>query len=602
MGAQEHLYFETQVALAFPIDGSRIKIFSATQSPSAVQKQVAKVLDLPMHLVQVEAPRLGGAFGGKEEQAKPWAILAALAAYKLQHPVKLTLSRREDMHYTGKRHPYSADYRLGLDENRKIIAYEVMLYQDGGAVADLSTAVLERTLFHATNAYAIANVLIRAASCRTNHPSNTAFRGFGAPQAIFTLESALDHAARELKCPRWQLQEKNLIAPGYTFPYGMSVANDSLEQCWKHLWEHYRASARLKEIETYNEQHRRYKKALAFTPLCFGIAFTATHLNQASVLVHVYTDGSVSVSCSAVEMGQGVFEKIRTVAARSLYLPKTAINIEATNSSRTANMSPTAASVGSDLNGLATQIACQDIIERLLRFAAKHYEIDMAKLFLDDGDLYSRSQYKSTRVTSWKELVTQAYFSRINLSAHAHYATPHLYFERPREQGHPFAYHACGVSMIEASVDNLLGSYRIDHINVVYDLGESLDQQTDTGQMEGGLVQGVGYSCMEEIIWDGDGKLLTDNFASYKIPDLISAPTIDVSFLATADNPYAPFNSKAIGEPPFLLGIGSYFAILEAIRETADEPSLKKQFHYSLPMTPEKALFQLYPNETAKAK
>ncbi|MCP5162811.1 MAG: molybdopterin-dependent oxidoreductase [Hahellaceae bacterium] len=590
--AQEHLYFETQVSLAIPMDGQHLKIFSATQSPSAVQKFAASVLGLPMNAVEVEVLRLGGAFGGKEEQAKPWALLAALGAFVTQKPVKLVLSRHEDMHWTGKRHPYHSHYRLGLDSTGKILAYDVQFLQDGGAVADLSTAVLERTLFHATNAYAIENVNVKAVSCRTHHPSNTAFRGFGAPQAIFTLESAIDHAARVMGCPRWHIQQANLLQPGYKFAYGMTYETNALQQCWSRLWSEKSIARRMRDLEQTNRSAPRYRKSIALTPLCFGIAFTATHLNQASVQVNIYTDGSVGIATSSVEMGQGVNEKIREVVARCFGISFDMIHIDYTHSARTANMSPTAASVGADLNGMATLQACSKLKSRLLKFCSQRLKHPVEHLTLRAGNVMTD---QGEVLLEWRKLVTEAYLSREHLCELAHYATPDLYFDRTREQGHPFAYHACGVSAIEITLDTLLGTYQVEHIDVVYDLGESLDPLVDLGQMEGGLVQGVGYATLEEILWDSNGRLITDSFATYKIPDLMYSPRISVDFIQSGRNPYGPFSSKAIGEPPLLLGLGAYFAITDAIRSHTQTTEIP----YQLPMTPEKALSALYPSFTA---
>lgn len=595
--AQEHLYFETQTALSIPFDGNRIKIMSATQNPSLIQKFAAKVLGLPMNQIEVEVPRLGGAFGGKEEQAKPWALLTALAAFLTQRPVKLTLSRQEDMHYTGKRHPYYSRYRIAANDSGLITVYEVQFLQDGGAVADLSTAVLERTIFHATNAYQIPNVNVKAVSCRTNHPSNTAFRGFGAPQAIFTLESAIDQLAERMNKPRWKIQRDNLLQSGYEFDYGMSVETDALQTCWDRLFEQYGVSERLHSLASFNEQSERYKKNLALTPLCFGISFTATHLNQASVTVNVYTDGSVGVAISSVEMGQGVAEKLREVVGRCFGLSRAVISIDYTNSSKTANMSPTAASVGSDLSGMAAIDACEKIRSRLNSFITTLADVELnnlpAQSFEYKNDFVSVKDKSNNQVfqLGWQELITQAYFQRINLCEHSYYATPELYFDRAAEQGKPFAYHVYGVSVIEATVDSVLGTYQVDKADVVYDLGNSLDRLIDQGQMEGGLVQGIGYTTMEEVLWDDSGKLLTDSFATYKIPDLLSSPLISVTFIESESNRYGPFSAKAIGEPPFLLGVGAYFAVIDCIRTV----NPKAQLTYRLPITPERVLTSLYP-------
>lgn len=578
--AQEHLYFETQVSLAIPFDGQTLKIFSASQNPSAIQKHAANVLNIPMNAIEVEVPRLGGAFGGKEEQAKPWALLAALGAFLSQKPVKLVLSREQDMCWTGKRHPYTASYKLASNKDGMIQGYEVTFLQDGGAVADLSTAVLERTLFHATNAYSIPHAKIHAVSCRTNHPSNTAFRGFGAPQAIFTIESALDQLANTLNLPRWEIQQKNLLKSGYTFPYGMSVKNDTMRTCWSTLWDKYDLKARINAIEQSNALAERYIKAIAITPLCFGIAFTATHLNQASVTINIYTDGSLGVAMSGVEMGQGLAIKVQTIIGRHFDLPLERIRIEFTNSSKTANSSPTAASVGADLNGMAATLACNELKARLLKFYNDTFD-----------DTLCTFKITSLKV-SWQELISQAYLQRIDLVSHAFYATPDLYFDRHTNKGHPFAYHVFGASAIEITLDKILGTYEVNNIDVTYDLGKSLNQKIDLGQMEGGLIQGIGYATIESLNWNQEGELLTNNFSTYKIPDLLSSPTIHVHFQESDNNPYGAFSSKAIGEPPLLLGLGVHFALTDAIKKANN----KALIEYHLPLTPERVLLALYPD------
>ncbi|MDX5299960.1 MAG: molybdopterin-dependent oxidoreductase, partial [Gammaproteobacteria bacterium] len=401
--AQEHLYFETQAALAIPQDGDRLHLYCTSQNPSGIQRFAARVLNRPMHAIHVEVPRLGGAFGGKEEQTKPWALLAALGAALTGRPVRLVLNRPEDLHWTGKRHPYRIHYRLGADADGRLLAYDVLFLQDGGAVADLSTAVLERTLFHATNAYAIEHTDSRAVSCRTHHPSNTAFRGFGAPQAILALECALDQLSRISGRPRWQLQATNLVAPGYAFPYGMVLDSQAVHTCWHHLWESRQIQARLQAIEQHNQREPRQRRALALTPLCFGIAFTATHLNQGCATVNVYTDGSVGIAISAVEMGQGLFEKVRAIASRCFELPLERIRVDFTHTARTPNMPPTAASVCTDLSGIATLQACTDLRERLRAFAATRLGLDPACVELQGGVF--RASNDLTGGVTWDALV-----------------------------------------------------------------------------------------------------------------------------------------------------------------------------------------------------
>ena len=584
-GGQEHLYLETQAAVAVPGEKDTLRVISATQSPTGVQRIIARVLGLAMSQVAVEVFRLGGAFGGKEDQATAWAVMAALAARKLRQPVKLVLNRSEDMRLTGKRHPYSSDFKIGLDAEGKILAYEVTYYQNAGAAADLSPAILERTLFHATNSYHIPNVRATGISCRTNLPPFTAFRGFGAPQAMFVLEAAIFQAAEKLGVDSGKLQEKNLLSEGDEFPYGQKVKNCRARRCWDEAASIFDLEAARERVLKYNAANTISKKGLALMPVCFGISFTSTHLNQAGALVHVYTDGSVSVSTGAVEMGQGVNNKILQVASRTLGVSQARLRMESTCTRRVANTSPTAASTGADLNGKAVEIACSEIRRRLLWVAAEKLSVaDPAGLAIRSETVY---QNGSGTDLTWDKLVQAAFFSRINLSTQAHYAPPGIHFDRSTEKGEPFAYHVFGTAIVEATLDALRGTYTVDAVRAVHDAGTSLNPLADRGQAEGGIVQGIGWMTLEELLYSDQGRLLTDTLSTYKIPDIRTAPAeIDVRFLKDAPNPAAVLNSKAVGEPPFMYGIGAYFALLAALR--AFRPG--KPLPYAAPLTAEKVL------------
>ncbi|MCK4806402.1 MAG: molybdopterin-dependent oxidoreductase, partial [Candidatus Aegiribacteria sp.] len=368
-GGQEHLYLETQGAFAVPMENGCIRITSGTQGPTFVQKIAARVLSVPMHRIEVDVGRLGGAFGGKEDQATPWAVMAALGVQLTGRPVKLVLNRNEDMTWTGKRHPYSSDFRLGLKKDGTMMAWEVTYYQNGGAASDLSTAILERTLFHSTNAYFIPNVKATGICCRTNLPPNTAFRGFGAPQAMYVLESAIYCASRKMGISPHEIQERNLLKKGDRFPFGMAFEGNEIRRSWKKALGMYRAGNNGKRIREFNNSNVMLKKGISFMPVCFGISFTNISMNQANALVHVYTDGSVGISTGAVEMGQGVNTKITQVAARTFGIDLCRIKVETTNTTRAANTSPTAASSAADMNGNAVRIACGNILKRLLTFA-----------------------------------------------------------------------------------------------------------------------------------------------------------------------------------------------------------------------------------------
>lgn len=588
-GGQEHFYMEPQGSLALPTERDGIKILSSTQSPTGVQKIASSVLGLPMHRVEVDVTRLGGAFGGKEDQATPWAALTAMAAYILKKPVKLVLNRREDMTATGKRHPYSSDYKIGLDAKGKILAYEVTLYQDAGAAADLSTAILERSLLHVTNSYYIPNVKATAVSCRTNLPPFTAFRGFGAPQAMFVIEAAIRKAAEKAGMSAADIQAKNLLQEKDTFPYGMQVENCRAGRCFAEADEKYGFDTIFSEVEAFNAAHTTKKKGAALMPVCFGISFTNSILNQAGALLHVYTDGSVAVSTGAVEMGQGVNMKILQVVARTFSIDPGRVKVETTNTGRVANTSPTAASTGADMNGKAAEIACLNILERLKKVAAEHLGQDGpgAVEIKDEQVLY---RGKKTGLT-WQELVAKAYVNRTNLSAQGYYATPGVYFDREKEKGQPFAYHVFGTAVTQVTLDCIRGTYEIDSVKIVHDAGKSLDLLIDRGQVEGALLQGIGWLTIEELLFDEEGRLLSNSAGTYKFPDIKFTPMdVEVHFLENADNPYAVLKSKAVGEPPFMYGIGAYFAIMAAAQ--AFRPG--KEFPVHAPLTPEKVLGFLY--------
>lgn len=585
-GGQEHLYLETQGAYAYPTESGGVRVHASTQGPTAVQKSVARILGLSMSAVEVDVVRLGGGFGGKEDQASTWGAFAALAAHVLHRPAKILPHRMEDMRMTGKRHPYSSDFRIGLDADLNILAYEATYYQNGGAAADLSPAILERTLFHATNTYAIPNVKAVAHSCKTNLPPNTAFRGFGGPQGMFVIEAAVDAAARALGIPAHVIQAKNLVQNGYEMSYGQVLRDVKAEICWQQAITDFKFDARLAEAETFNTTHPFEKKGLAVMPICFGISFTNTMLNQARALVHVYTDGSVSVSTGAVEMGQGVNTKMRQVAAHTLGIPQDRIRLLSTNTDRVANTSPTAASATADLNGKAVLDACHQIRDRLTAFAQTHYGTENVDFV--NGHLMLDGQLGDV---VWEDVISAAYVHRINLSAKGHYATPEIHFDKSTEKGHPFAYHVYGTALFTVTVDCIRGTYTLDAVEVIHDAGASINPLIDLGQCEGGIMQGIGWMTMEDLVFDAEGRLRSNALSTYKIPDIYFTPRVfEVRFLADAGHDLAILKSKAVGEPPLMYGIGAYFAIRNAI--LAFNPSA--HMPYSAPITPEKVLMALH--------
>ena len=591
IGGQEHLYLETQRARAIPLEGQTMRVYSATQNPFAAQRTIAQMLGLPYNAIEVDVKRLGGAFGGKEEQATLWASLAALAAWHLQKPVELVLSRLDDLKMTGKRHPYSSDFKIGVTKEGKILAYEVKHYQNAGAYADLSTAVLERTLFHSTNAYFTPNVRIFRASCRTNLPPSTALRGFGGPQAMFVMESAITQVAEKLGVSREEIQGKNLLRAGDVFPYGQQMPTNSVRQTWQEAEQNYNLPEIKNRIADYNASHFETKKGYALMPICFGISFTATFLNQASALVHLYTDGSVSVTTGGVEMGQGLSTKIAAIVSKALGIGIQRIKIETTNTTRIANMPPTAASVTTDLNGNATLLAIAQILDRLKVVAAKELRVSEPEriAIVDEKILYAGQETNLT----WARLLEKAFLDRTNLSAHAFYATPGIEFDRTQEKGRPFAYHVCGTAIVEVTLDCWRGTYEIDSVKIVHELGRSVNELVDRGQVEGGLAQGLGWMTIEDLRFNDRGQLLSDNLATYKIPDIYFMPDeIAIEFL-TEENPLGPYGSKAVGEPPLMYGIGAFFAIRQAMRAFQSQT----EFAFKSPLTPETVLCELYPEE-----
>ena len=589
-GAQEHLYIETQGAYAVPTENGGLKVYSSTQGPTAVQRAVCRVTGLQMHEVEVDVQRLGGGFGGKEDQANAWAGICAVATQLTGRPVKYALHRMEDMRMTGKRHPYSSDYKIGLNADLKIIAYEAVFYQNAGASCDLSPPVLERTLFHCTNSYFVPNVTATAYCCLTNLPPNTAFRGFGGPQGMFVIESAIAHAAEELGVSAAQIQEKNLIDEGHEFPYGQKAESDAITS-WTQADAAYDFAKLQKEADEFNESSRYFRKGVAMMPVCFGISFTKTPMNQARSLVHVYTDGSVAISTGAVEMGQGVNTKMAQVAAKMFGLPIEKVKVHTTNTLRIANTSPTAASAAADLNGKATQIACEAIRDRLFEVARELVEAETAEaVTLTDGFVHRNGEKTSL---GWQELVMESHLRRVNLSEHSHYATAGIHFDWTTAKGHPFAYHVYGTAIVGVTVDCLRGRYEVDYVKCCHDFGSSMNTPVDHGQIEGGIVQGLGWMTMEEIVYDKTGKLRSNALSTYKVPDIYSVPKeIAILPLETKRENLAIFNSKAVGEPPLMYGIGAYFAIRNAIRSFTE-----CQPEFDAPFTPEKVLMNLYGKE-----
>lgn len=581
-GGQEHVYLETQGAYAEVRDDKKVFVISSTQGPTGVQRAVAKSLGLSMNMVEVEARRLGGGFGGKEDQAAIWGSLAALGAWVSKKPVKLYLDRRVDMRATGKRHPYTTDFRIGADAEGKLVAFEADYYQNSGSTCDLSPAIMSRTLLHATGAYNIPNVRVTGYMCRTNLPSFTAFRGFGAPQGFFVIEAAMDALAHSMGMDRAELQRKNLYREGDTTYFGMPLQRVRCEESFDRLLERANWKGLQAEIEAFNAANSMKKKGVAILPLCFGISFTKLPMNQAGALVHVYVDGSVLVSTGAIEMGQQVSRKIGLIAAKTLGIPLGKVSVERTTTLTVANTVPTAASTGSDLNGMAAKIACEEIKGRLKAKAASMLGVTPESIEIEAGEILAKGKPSGL---GWKDLVVAANEARIDLSAHGFYSTPNLVYDMRAERGKPFAYHVYGSACVTACVDLLKATCKIESAIIIHDSGNSLDEAVDMGQIEGAFAQGLGWTLLEDLRFGEDGRPLSDTLSTYKLPDASFMPeSTTIEFMSGIENPSAPFNSKAVGEPPLQYGIAAYFAVLDALRVARPEGGA----FYNLPIIPEK--------------
>ncbi|MFK5959367.1 MAG: molybdopterin-dependent oxidoreductase [Lutibacter sp.] len=585
---QEHLYLETQGCYAIPMENGNIKITSSTQGPTSVQKTVAKVLGIAMHKIEVDVIRLGGGFGGKEDQATPWAVMAAVAVQYLKKPVKYILSRQDDLRMTGKRHPYESTFKIGISKDLKIQAYEVEFLQNSGAAADLSPAIAERTLFHATNSYFIPNVTTTVHSCRTNLPPNTAFRGFGGPQGMFVIEAAIAQVAEKLGIDKKIIQEVNLLHENDEFSYGQIATQVEIKNSWTSAKNKFNLDKLESEITHFNNSNTQFKKGISLMPITFGISFTNTPMNHARALVHIYQDGSVGISTGAVEMGQSVNTKMLQIASQTLGIASSKVKLETTNTTRVANTSPTAASATADLNGKAVLQACNTLIERLTNVAATMLSIDKSAVSFKNETVFINGEKSNL---NWEKVVEQAMLERVSLTENAHYTTPIIHFDKTKEKGHPFAYHVYGTAITIVTLDCLRGTYETDAVKIIHDFGNSMNIGIDKGQVEGGLVQGIGWMTLEEISYNNEGKLLSNALSTYKVPDVFSAPkSIEIIPLETTGTKMAILKSKAVGEPPLMYGIGAYFAIQNAIKKFNPNYNLK----FNAPFTPEKVLIGLY--------
>jgi xanthine dehydrogenase large subunit len=585
-GGQDHFYLEGQIALATPGETPDMHVWSSTQHPTEVQQGVAHLLGLPFNAVTVEVRRMGGAFGGKESQATIIAGIAALLAWKARQPVKLRLPRDDDMRATGKRHPFLIRYDVGFDAQGHILALDLTLAANGGNVADHTPAVLTRALCHADNCYFLPNVRFRGLPCKTNTVSNTAFRGYGGPQAMLAIETIIEVIARRLGLPVYAVRRRNFYGVGRNdvTPYGMRVEDNIIEHLVDELDRAVGLAAWRREIVNFNQISPVVKKGLATMPVKFGISFNRPALNQAGALVHVYTDGSVVLNHGGTEMGQGLFIKVAQVVAEAFAIDLDHIRVSATSTAKVPNTSPTAASSGSDLNGMAALNACREIKARMTEVAADHFGVPADEIVFDSNRIYA-----GNRSLSFAELAAFSWEKRVSLSATGFYRTPDIHWDSATNTGRPFYYFVYGAAAAEVAIDTLTGESRVLRAELIQDCGRSLNPAIDLGQIEGAFVQGMGWLTSEELWWDGEGRLRTCGPSTYKIPGSRDVPPIfNARLLKDAPNRAATlFRSKAIGEPPLMLAISVWLAIRDAIASLADH---KLAPRIDAPATPERVL------------
>ena len=590
VGGQEHFYLEGQAALALPQEGGDMVVHSSTQHPTEIQHKVAEALGVPMHAVRVEVRRMGGGFGGKESQSNALAVACAVAASMTGRPCKMRYDRDDDMVITGKRHDFRIDYVAGFDDAGRVLGVDFVHHVRCGWAQDLSLPVADRAMLHADNAYLLENARIESHRLKTNTQSATAFRGFGGPQGMVGIERVMDHIAHHLGRDPLEVRRANyyaeaapaaggaggLSAPPFTpgerppedisgkkkqtTPYGMEVEDFILHAMTDRLATEAGYDARRQAVAAWNAAQPVLKRGLALTPVKFGISFTLTHLNQAGALVHVYQDGSVHMNHGGTEMGQGLFQKVAQVAAARFGLDVGAVKITATDTGKVPNTSATAASSGSDLNGMAVKAACDTIRDRMAAHLAERFGND--DITFADGCVHIGQDHTLT----FAQAAQSAYAARVSLSATGFYATPKVEWDRIKGQGRPFFYFAYGAALTEVVIDTLTGETRILRADLLHDAGASLNPALDIGQIEGGYVQGAGWLTMEELVWDTKGQLRTHAPSTYKIPAVSDRPAVfNVGLWEGANREDTIYRSKAVGEPPFMLGISALMAISDAV-------------------------------------
>jgi xanthine dehydrogenase large subunit len=587
IGGQEHFYLETQISSVMPTEDGGMIVYCSTQNPTEVQKLVAEVLGVSMNQVVVDMRRMGGGFGGKETQAASPACLCAVVAHLTGQPTKMRLPRVEDMLMTGKRHPFYIEYDVGFDDSGRLHGINLELAGNCGYSPDLSASIVDRAMFHADNAYYLGDATINGHRCKTHTASNTAYRGFGGPQGMVAIEEVMDRIARHLALDPLGVRKANYYGKTErnVTHYYQTVEHNLLEEITAELEASCDYGQRREAIRAFNADSPVLKKGLALTPVKFGISFTASFLNQAGALIHIYTDGSIHLNHGGTEMGQGLNVKVAQVVAEVFQVDIARIQITATNTDKVPNTSPTAASSGADLNGKAAQNAALILKQRLVEFAARHYRVSEEDVAFSNGHVRVRDQ-----LLTFQSLVQQAWMGQVSLSSTGYYKTPKIHYDRSLARGRPFYYFAYGAACCEVLIDTLTGEYKLLRTDILHDVGASLNPAIDLGQVEGGFLQGVGWLTCEELVWSDQGKLLTSGPASYKIPAVADMPQdLRVHLVENRKNPEdTVFHSKAVGEPPFMLGIAAWCAIKDAVASLGD---YRLQPNIDAPATPERVLW-----------
>ena len=590
VGGQEHFYLEGQIAYALPQEQQQWLVYCSTQHPGEVQHWVAHALGLDNHAVQVECRRLGGGFGGKETQAGHLAVWAAIAAHKLKRPIKLRLDRDDDFLVTGKRHPFAYEYTVGFDASGRLQGLQLMMAANCGFSADLSGPVADRAIFHSDNAYFLEDVAIASYRCKLNTQSHTAFRGFGGPQGVIVIETILGDIARHLQIDALDVRLRNLygIEARNTTHYQMKVEGNILQPLLSKLELSTQYRRRREAIANWNASSPVIKRGLAITPVKFGISFTATLFNQAGALVHVYLDGSIQVNHGGVEMGQGLNTKVAQIVADELGVPFARVLCTASDTSKIPNASATAASAGTDLNGRAAQFAARHVRDNLAQFVCGLDGCGAGAIRFAGGQVHSPG---ATR--SFDAVVKLAYANRIQLWSDGFYRTPKIHYDKTTLTGRPFYYFAYGAACSEVAIDTLTGENRVLKVDILHDVGRSINPAIDIGQIEGGFVQGMGWLTTEELVWDGKGALSTHAPSTYKIPATGDIPAhFQVELWPQPNHEDNVFGSKAVGEPPFMLAISVYEALRDAIAQARGDG---QAVQLTAPATPENVLRALAP-------